>query len=49
MLSEFEDDIEFAATLAAGASLAGFNPSIVIDDSRYHRRDSPPDSENEGV
>ncbi|KID77217.1 involucrin repeat protein, partial [Metarhizium brunneum ARSEF 3297] len=38
----FEDDIEFAATLAAGLKDTGFDPSIVIDDPEYRRRDSPP-------
>ncbi|XP_044724798.1 involucrin repeat protein [Hirsutella rhossiliensis] len=38
----FADDIEFAATLAAGLKDTGFDPNIVIDDPLYHRRDSPP-------
>ncbi|KAK8924920.1 hypothetical protein VCV18_005346 [Metarhizium anisopliae] len=38
----FEDDIEFAATLAAGLKDTGFDPNIVIDDPEYRRRDSPP-------
>ena len=41
----FDDDPEFAATLAAGAEAAGFDPEIVIDDPRYRRRDSPPGSQ----
>ena len=44
----FEDDIDFAATLAAGAAAAGFNPDIVIEDPKYRRRDSPPGSESRG-
>jgi hypothetical protein len=40
----FADDIEFAATLAAGLQDTGFNPDIVIDDPTYRRRDSPPGS-----
>ena len=39
---QFDDDLEFAATLAASAQDAGFDPSIVIDDPSYRRRDSPP-------
>lgn len=35
-------DIGFAAALAAGVQDAGFDPSIVIDDPVYHKRDSPP-------
>ncbi|PHH87024.1 hypothetical protein CDD83_9411 [Cordyceps sp. RAO-2017] len=38
----FADDLEFAATLAAGLKDTGFDPNIVIDDPVYHRRDSPP-------
>ena len=41
----FDDDPEFAATLAAGAEAAGFDPDIVIDDPMYRRRDSPPGSQ----
>ncbi|KAK2803913.1 hypothetical protein FQN51_002799 [Onygenales sp. PD_10] len=46
---EFGNDIEFAATLAAGATLAGFNSAVVTDNPTYHRRDSPPGSEAEGA
>ncbi|PTD13402.1 hypothetical protein FCULG_00003735 [Fusarium culmorum] len=42
MPGRFADDIEFAATLAAGLKDTGFNPDIVIDDPSYSRRDSPP-------
>ncbi len=42
--SSFGNDIEFAATLAATAEDAGFDPSIVIDDPKYRRRESPPGS-----
>lgn len=38
----YADDIEFAATLAAGLKDTGFDPNIVIDDPEYRRRDSPP-------
>ena len=40
----YGNDYEFAATLAASAQDAGFDPSIVIDDPTYRRRDSPPGS-----
>ncbi|OQO11380.1 hypothetical protein B0A48_05636 [Cryoendolithus antarcticus] len=36
------DDVDFAATLAAGLSNSGFDPNVVIDDPTYHRRASPP-------
>ena len=42
---EFGDDLEFAGTLAAGLSEAGFDPSIVVDDPTFRRRESPPGSE----
>ncbi|KAL8702004.1 MAG: hypothetical protein Q9224_000224, partial [Gallowayella concinna] len=41
------DDFDFAATVAAGLQDTGFNPSIVIDNPSFHRRDSPPGSEND--
>lgn len=45
----FADDLEFAATLAAGLKDTGFDPNIVIDDPAYRRRDSPPhNSESNG-
>ncbi|KAH0536322.1 hypothetical protein FGG08_006795 [Glutinoglossum americanum] len=47
MPGSFEDDIEFAATLAAGLQESGFDPSIVIEDHTYHQRDSPHGSEEE--
>ena len=40
----FEDDIDFAATIAAGLEQTGFDPNIVIEDPQYRRRDSPPGS-----
>jgi hypothetical protein len=44
----FGHDLEFAAALAAGVQEAGFDPSIVLDDPTYHRRESPPGSEAKG-
>ncbi|KAJ3473234.1 hypothetical protein NLG97_g10430 [Lecanicillium saksenae] len=38
----FADDVEFAATLAAGLKDTGFDSNMVIDDPTYRRRDSPP-------
>lgn len=46
MPGEFGDDLEFAATLAAGLQDTGFDPAIVIDDPTYRRRDSPPGSQS---
>ncbi|MCJ1383331.1 hypothetical protein MMC17_006444 [Xylographa soralifera] len=43
---DFGDDLDFAATLAAGLQGSGFDPAIVIDDPTYRRRDSPPGSED---
>ncbi|KAJ5287044.1 hypothetical protein N7478_002730 [Penicillium angulare] len=42
-------DIEFAAIVAAGTEAAGFDPSVVINDPKYHTRTSPPGSEDEGT
>ncbi|KAI3400449.1 hypothetical protein diail_3070 [Diaporthe ilicicola] len=50
MPGAFADDLDFAATLAAGLQDTGFDPNIVIDDAAYRRRDSPPGSnEHTGV
>ena len=37
-----EQDIDFAATLAAGLADSGFDPNLVVDDPVFHRRASPP-------
>ena len=42
--ASYGEDVEFAATLAASAEDAGFDPSIVINNPTYRRRDSPPGS-----
>ncbi|KAJ5663583.1 hypothetical protein N7507_004314 [Penicillium longicatenatum] len=46
---DFGNDIEFAAIIAAGTEAAGFDPSVVLNDPKYHTRTSPPGSEDEGV
>ena len=48
MPGDFGDDLEFAATVAAGLEDTGFDPAIVIDDATFRRRDSPPGSEATG-
>ena len=45
----YGDDVGFAATLAASAEDAGFDPSIVINDPKYRRRDSPPGSDDRSM
>ena len=45
----YDEDAEFAATLAASAEDAGFDPSIVINNPTYRRRDSPPGSNERGM
>ena len=45
----YGNDLEFAANLAAGLEKTGFDPSIVIDDPVFRRRDSPPGSEKVDV
>ena len=42
--ASYGEDAGFVATLAATAEDAGFDPSIVIDNPTYRRRDSPPGS-----
>ena len=42
--ASYGEDVEFAATLAASAEDAGFDPSIVMSNPTYRRRDSPPGS-----
>lgn len=39
MPGSFDDDVEFAATLAAGAQIAGFDPTVVTDDASYYGKD----------
>ncbi|KAL8794689.1 MAG: hypothetical protein Q9195_002764 [Heterodermia aff. obscurata] len=43
---DFGDDLEFAGTVAAGLSEAGFDPSIVVDNPGFRRRQSPPGSDD---
>ncbi|KAJ5329277.1 hypothetical protein N7452_009667 [Penicillium brevicompactum] len=45
--SEYGNDIEFAATIAAATAAAGFDPSLITNDPSYHTRTSPPGSEDE--
>ncbi|KAL8760358.1 MAG: hypothetical protein Q9184_003380, partial [Pyrenodesmia sp. 2 TL-2023] len=45
---DYGDDLDFAATVAAGLQDTGFDPSIVVDDPSFRRRESPPGSEAEG-
>lgn len=44
MPGSFAEDLAFTATIAAGLQDSGFDPNIVIDDAKYHRRDSPPNA-----
>ena len=45
----YSDDKNFAAVLAASAEDAGFDPSIIIDNPSYRRRDSPPGSDGRNI
>ncbi|CAG8396302.1 unnamed protein product [Penicillium salamii] len=45
--SQYGNDIEFAATIAAATAAAGFDPSFITNDPSYHTRTSPPGSEDE--
>ena len=44
-----DDDIKFAATLAASAEDAGFDPSIVTNDPSYRRRETPSGSKEHSM
>ncbi|KAH6666561.1 hypothetical protein B0J14DRAFT_194180 [Halenospora varia] len=48
MPGSFGDDLDFTAIVAAGLQDSGFDPDIVINDTKFHRRDSPPGSNNLG-
>ena len=43
------DDLDFAATVAAGLQDTGFDPNIVIDDPSFRRRESPPGSNKPSI
>ena len=45
----YGEDLEFAAVLAAGLEDTGFDPSVVIDDPSFRRRDSPPRLDKVGI
>ncbi len=44
MPGRFAEDPVFMASIAAGLEGSGFDPNIIIDDAKFHRRDSPPGS-----
>ena len=44
---DYGDDLEFAATVAAGLEETGFDPFIVINDPEFSRRKSPPGLEQQ--
>ncbi|KAI1423946.1 hypothetical protein F5Y12DRAFT_499381 [Xylaria sp. FL1777] len=44
MPGRFAEDPVFMANIAAGLEGSGFDPNIIIDDAKFHRRDSPPGS-----
>ncbi|KAI0135407.1 hypothetical protein F4814DRAFT_444228 [Daldinia grandis] len=45
----FEEDPVFTANIAAALEGSGFDPNIVIDDASFHKRDSPPGSNDFSV
>jgi len=49
MPGAFGDDIDFAATVAAGLEDSGFDPNIVFNDAAFIRRSSPPGSDVQTV
>jgi hypothetical protein len=44
-VEDVNEDIEFAATVAAAAQAAGFDPALVTEDPIFHTRTSPPGSQ----
>ncbi|KAI0136582.1 hypothetical protein BJ170DRAFT_589556 [Xylariales sp. AK1849] len=44
MPGTFSEDPDFTATVAAGLQDSGFDPDLVINNVKYHKRDSPPGS-----
>ncbi|KAK8033023.1 involucrin repeat protein [Apiospora marii] len=49
MPGSFAEDLDFTATVAAGLQDSGFDPNLVIDNAGYHKRDSPPGSNEPGT
>ncbi|KAI1649712.1 uncharacterized protein F4817DRAFT_13645 [Daldinia loculata] len=49
MPGSFEEDPGFTANIAAALEGSGFDPNIVIDDASFHKRDSPPGSNDFSV
>ncbi|KAI1466732.1 uncharacterized protein F4812DRAFT_64046 [Daldinia caldariorum] len=45
----FQEDPAFTANIAAALESSGFDPKIVIDDANFHKRDSPPGSDDFGA
>lgn len=49
MPGAFAEDPVFTANIAAALQGSGFDPNIVIDNASFHRRDSPPGSNDSDV
>ncbi|KAK8125516.1 uncharacterized protein PG998_001275 [Apiospora kogelbergensis] len=49
MPGSFAEDLDFTATVAAGLQDSGFDPNLVIDNAGYHKRSSPPGSNEPGT
>ncbi|KAI1661304.1 hypothetical protein F4813DRAFT_224436 [Daldinia decipiens] len=49
MPGSFEEDPGFTANIAAALEGSGFDPNIVIDNASFHKRDSPPGSNDLSV
>ncbi|KAK8048817.1 Deleted in azoospermia protein 2 [Apiospora phragmitis] len=49
MPGSFAEDLDFTATVAAGLQDSGFDPNLVIDNAGYHKRESPPGSNEPGT
>ncbi|OTB06689.1 hypothetical protein M426DRAFT_106166 [Hypoxylon sp. CI-4A] len=49
MPGAFAEDPTFTANIAAALEGSGFDPNIVIDNPSFHKRESPPNSNDPGI
>lgn len=47
MPGSFDEDPMFTASVAAGMEGSGFNPNMILEDAKFHKRSSPPRTEEQ--
>jgi len=47
MPGSFDEDPMFTASVAAGMEGSGFNPNMILEDAKFHKRNSPPRAEEQ--